>query len=59
MNREAWRATVHKAAKSQTGLKHHSTYTAQHSVPYFEPESEQRKCETIQVGFTLNPCLEY
>ena len=40
MNREAWQATVHKAAKSQTGRKQHSTYTAQHSVPYFEPESE-------------------
>ena len=40
MNRGAWWATVHKVAKSQTGLKQISTYTAQHSVPYFEPDSE-------------------
>ena len=40
MNRGAWWAAVHKVAKSQTGLKQISTYTAQHSVPYFEPDSE-------------------
>ena len=30
MDREAWGATVHRIAKSQTELKHHSTCTHTH-----------------------------